>query len=414
MNFGIQHEIRHGMVFSADYLRNVETRSLLGIDENHDGDIKNFNVANAKAAIAATNAKFGCATVDCAIGKGATMADYGNHGLASASDFGQDCPDAIGAPCAFPGFNPGQAVSLFLQPEGRSVYNAMQLKLTQNVADPFRGVKALNFQVSYSLSRFDNSGGIQVTGTAADNDQDFVLQAADNNNPDRYFGPSLLDRTNQLSFGGYADLPAKFRLGLISHFYSPLSSPLVVPNSGLGAGEIFRTDFTGDGTVGDLMPGTHFGQFDRGTDASSINTLIGNYNSKYANQPTPAGQVLIKNNLMTLAQLQALGGVAPTLPLAPGDEANFTWLRTFDFNIGWRYTVKERFTIEPTVYFYNLFNFSNFGLPPVTMSGILTGTPGAINGTGKLDNEAFRIGNGTGVYALGSARQIEWGMKFTF
>ena len=37
MNIGIQHQIRHGMVFSADYLRNVETRSLLGVDINHQG-----------------------------------------------------------------------------------------------------------------------------------------------------------------------------------------------------------------------------------------------------------------------------------------------------------------------------------------------------------------------------------------
>jgi hypothetical protein len=413
INVGIQREIRHGMVFTADYLRNVQTRTLLGIDANHDGDVRNFNLANAQAAIAATNAKFGCATVDCAITAGAMMSDYGNNGLASASDFGQDCQDAIGAPCAFAGKNPGQAVSLFLQPVGRSVYNGLQAKLTQNVTDPFRGVKALNFQVAYSLSRFQNSGGIQVAGTAGDNDQDFVLQAADNNNPNRYFGQTLLDRTHQLSFGGYADLPLKFRLGLVSHFYSPLSSPLVVPNTGLGAGEIFRTDFTGDGTVQDLMPGTRFGQFDRGTDASSINRLISSYNSKYGNQPTPAGQVLVANNLMTVAQLQALSGVAPTIPTAPGNQVNFTWLRAFDLNLGWRYT-KERFTIEPTVYFYNLFNFANFGLPPNTMSGLLTGSPGALNGTGKSDNEAFRIGNGTGVYALGSARQVEWGLKFTF
>ena len=38
MNFGIQREILRGMIFSADYLRNVETRSLLGIDINHVGD----------------------------------------------------------------------------------------------------------------------------------------------------------------------------------------------------------------------------------------------------------------------------------------------------------------------------------------------------------------------------------------
>ena len=101
------------------------------------------------------------------------------------------------------------------------------------------GVKALNWQASYSLSRFENSGGAQAAGTAADNDQDFVLQSADNNVPNRYFGPALLDRTNQVSFGGYVDVPAGFRIGLTTHFGSPQSSALVVPNSGLGDGDNF-------------------------------------------------------------------------------------------------------------------------------------------------------------------------------
>jgi hypothetical protein len=414
INAGIQREIRHGMVFSADYLRNVGTFSLLGVDVNHDGDVKNFNLANAQAAIAATNTSFGCATVNCAIAAGATMADYGNSGLASASDFGQDCLDAIGAGCAFGGVNPTQAQAFFLRPIGRSVYNALQMKLVENVTSPVRGLKALNFQIAYSLSKFENSGGSQATGTSADNDQDFVLQAADNNQPNRYFGQSLLDRTHQISFGGYADLPAGFRVGLTSHFYSPLSSPVVVPNTGNGPGEIFRTDFTGDGTVEDIMPGTHLGQFGRGTDAHSINTLIGNYNNNFGNQVTPAGQVLIANNLMTLSQLQQLGGVAPTVPLAPSNQVNFTWLRALDLNVGWTYRFKERFAIEPSVAFFNVFNFSNFNLPPNTMSGLLNGTPGSINGTAPLDNETFRVGNGTGVYALGASRQIEWGLKFTF
>jgi hypothetical protein len=302
-----------------------------------------------------------------------------------------------------------------LQPIGRSVYNALQLKLVQNVATPFRGVKALNFQTSYSLSRFSNTGGSQATGTTGDNDQDFVLQTADNNNPGRYFGPSLLDRTHQLSFGGYADLPAKFRFGLIGHFLSPLSSPIVVPNTSVGPGEIFRTDFTGDGTIGDPLPGTHFGQFGRGTNASNLGRLISTYNTTIANQPTPAGQVLIANNLMTVAQLQALGGVAPLVPAPIPGQRNFTWLRSFDVNLAWKYMFKERVSIEPSVSVFNVFNFSNFNLPGTNlMSGLLQGTPGSINGTDIVGQQAFRAGNGTGTYALGVARQIEWGLKLTF
>ena len=38
MNIGIQHEIRHGTVVTADYLRNVSTHNLLAVDTNHIGD----------------------------------------------------------------------------------------------------------------------------------------------------------------------------------------------------------------------------------------------------------------------------------------------------------------------------------------------------------------------------------------
>jgi hypothetical protein len=65
--------------------------------------------------------------------------------------------------------------------------------------------------------------------------------------------------------------------------------------------------------------------------------------------------------------------------------------------------------------FYNLLNFSNFNLPPNTMNGILFGAGnGSINGTNPTDNNAFRVGNGTGVYALGAQRQIEFGLRLVF
>jgi hypothetical protein len=425
INFGIQREVRHGMIFSADYLRNVETKTLLGVDINHVGDIKNFNQTAAQNAVTSANAAYGCTTVACAVAAGATSIDYTCGaactgiagelgGLASDTDFGQACINALGTPCAFGGVNPSESASNFLLPVGRSVYNALQMKLVQNVQTPFRGVKAMNFQVSYSLSRFDNTGGAQATGTAGDNDQDFVLASADNNNTGRYFGPSLLDRTHQISFGGYADLPFKFRLGVIGHFYSPLASSIVVPNFGNGPGEIFRSDFTGDGTVQDPVPGTHFGEFDRGVNASGLTSLISSYNTKYGNQPTPAGNTLVSAGVLSVADLQSLGLVAPSLtPPVPG-QTNFTWLKTMDVNLGWKFTFHERVSIEPSVAAFNVFNFGNFNLPPNTMSGLLTGGVGAINGTGGSDVNVFRVGNGTGVYALGASRQIEWGLKITF
>ena len=60
-----------------------------------------------------------------------------------------------------------------------------------------RGVKAANFQVSYTLSRFIS----QVQ------DQDFVNVATDNDDPTRFRGPDALDRKHQISFAGTFDLP---------------------------------------------------------------------------------------------------------------------------------------------------------------------------------------------------------------
>src|ERR1051326_1649586 len=427
MNFGIQREIRNGMVFSADYLRNIETRSLLGVDINHDGDVSNFSLAGAQAAVATTLANCGVATIDEAIvncpsnptgapgtykPRAATIADFAGNGLGSGTDFGAGCTSAVATPCAFGGKNPAQSAFFMLEPIGRSVYNALQMKLVQNISNPVKGIKYANFQISYSLSRLNATGGAQVTGTPADSDQDFVLAAADNNKPGRYFGPSLLDRTHQLSFGGYVDLPGGFRFGVISHFYSPLSSAIVASTTG-NAGDIFVNDFTGDGTVGDPLPGTHLGQFDRGTNAKELKSLINNYNNTVAGTPTPAGKVLIANGVMTQDQLVALGGVAQAYGAPVGDQVNYPWLKATDLRLAYRHTFKERFTIEPSVGFFNAFNFANFNLPPNTMNGLLD-TGGAINTTGRADQEAFRVGNGTGVYALGAGRQIEWGLRLTF
>jgi len=219
------------------------------------------------------------------------------------------------------------------------------------------------------------------------------------------------------------DLPWKFRLGMIGHFYSPLPVTLTLNPTG-NAGGIFVTDITGDGTgdgsfaanggSGDVLPGTNIGSFARSINGGNINNVIQNYNQNFAGQPTPAGQVLIQDGLFTLGQLTALGGVQQPVPLAPPNEANMGWLRATDISLNWIYKVKERVEVEPGISFYNLMNFANFDGPLTGLSGVLSGTPGSVNGTQGEQPASNRLGLGSGVFALGSPRALEFSLKLSF
>jgi hypothetical protein len=289
----------------------------------------------------------------------------------------------------------------------------------------------LNFQATYTLSRFDNAGSSGSATAVGGGDQDFLTSALDNNNPLRYMGPSSLDRTHQFSFGGYADLPVGLRLGIISHFYSPLATTPTVPTSDTVSG-IFTNDYNGDGTNGDPLPknltggtgcGTvggscdyttyNVGAFGRTLKAGGLANAVNNYNGTIAGNPTPAGQTLINNELFTLAQLQALGGVTQTIPSVPAGQANIGWLRATDIKLSWVGHIKERFTIEPSVAFFNIFNFSNFDSVGNNLQGSLSGNSGTINGTPQA-GRPDRIGVGSGAFNFGTPRTIEWGLKLNF
>jgi hypothetical protein len=425
MNLGAQHEIRKGMVITADYLRNVSTHTLLALDTNHVGDARFLNIANAKAAIAKTLMACGVGSIDAAIaacpglhGGGAMISDFAANGLDSgysAIAGGAPCPS-----CAFPGIDPNLGGNQMLFPIGRSVYNGLQVSLKQDVRDPLAGVHYLNLQVSYALSRYISQA----------QDGDFINSAWSYADPARYIGPDGLDRTHQLSFGGTLEFPKSFRLNLIGHFYSPLSQNLTIATTGLPGG-IFVTDVLGDGTgdgnlpngangaLGSILPGTNVGSFGRGVSPGDINRVISNYNNNFAGKPTPAGQALIDAGLFTQQQLIALGGVMPQISPAPAGEVGNGWLHAMDMSLNWTYKFKERVQLQPGVSFFNLFNFANYDAPKNTMSGVLSTvgtTPvfGSANGTAGNQPDSLRVGLGSGVFGLGSPRVVEFNMKITF
>lgn len=439
MNIGFEHQLGKGVVWSADYLRNVGTHTLLAIDVNHVGDVRFFNKANAIAAINATISACGggAVTINDVIAhcpglhgpisptnptNGAVIGDFAGNGLDSGANLcgGFACPDA-----AFPGQNPNLGMNQMLFPAGRSTYNAFQTSLRANVANPFKGVKAMNWVVSYSLSRYLGSA----------QDSDFVNTAVDNNHPNAALGPNGLDRTHQFSFGGTMLVPGGFRVGAVGHIYSPLPQDMLLP--GGGAGGIFQTDVTGDGSGdgsgaypnGDPIPGTKLGAFGRKVKLNDLNGFLTNYNNTVAGGATPAGQVLINNGLFTLAQLQALGGVMPQVALAPDGKVGLGWLKTFDLKLSYPRKLGERFTIEPGVSVFNAFNNANFDLPNAPIGNVLNlksatcdptlpadknNCSGTINSTTSVQHNSNRVLPGSGVFDLGAPRVVEFGLKLSF
>jgi len=432
-NFGMQHEIWKGGVLTADYIRNVSTRFMLTIDQNHVGDARFLNVAAANTAIANTLAACGVATIDLAIascggGPGATINNFASNGLDSGNVAGGGPTGGpSGSGFAFGGINRNVGVGDFEMPEGRSTYNALQMSYKQQLANPMPGFTSMNLTVAYTLSRFVGDGG---------NDQFFSATAVDFNNPSYFTGPTSLDRTDAFKFGLTMEVAHHGpRLSVIGNFGTahPSTPFLQAANGGssggvTSVGEIFRTDLTGDGTVQDIFPTSSGqaagkpGQFGRSVSSTQLTNLINGWNSTTAGTLTPAGQALVGAGLFTTAQLQALGAVKPYVIAPPPGAVGNGVFREVSTTLAWPIKLTERFSLEPSFSAFNVFNLANFGIE----NGFLTNsvTPfapgstapaGNVNGTSSgSTRESLRIGTGSGVFSLGAPRQVEWGIRLNF
>jgi hypothetical protein len=293
---------------------------------------------------------------------------------------------------------------------GRSVYNALQVRLKQTINAPARGVRLLNWNVNYSLSRFN----------AMSSDQDASLvNVTDNLDLNRYYGPTNLDRTHMLALAGSTQFRGGLQLSWLSRIYSALPATLTVPVTCACPAEIFLTDLTGDGSGGDVLPGTNLGSFGHGVNAESLNRVISNFNSNSAGKLTPAGQALVNAGLFTPTQLQELGAVVPSIPLASKGQVGIDNFIANDLHVSWPFHIGrfERVNLVPSIDVFNVVNKANFdppnGLNTSTLRGALSGTPGSLNAT-TYSERTNRYGLGSGVFSQGIARAIQFGLRVEF
>jgi hypothetical protein len=413
MHIGLQQELWHGSVLSVDYLHSVTNHIEQAIDTNHIGDARYFDKTAATAAIQTTLSTNGWASIDDAILNHATISDFANNGLDSPVQGNGGYPQP--GVYAFPGINPLVGQGWFQFPQGRAGYDALQFNLRQQARHPAPGIEDSNFEASYSFSR-------EVNTTTGGSDSFFTPNAWDYNQPTRFIGPGQLDRTHILSFGGSALLKYGPRVGLTGHISSSPATNLQgdVTTNGT-AGQIFQTDYTGDGSIEDLFPGTNPGALMRQYNNKNIGTLISKYNAQDANHLTPAGQTLVSSGLISSAQMIALkGAMQPVTPPTGPTLRNYPF-RTIDANFSYPIKLKwlgEAATLVPGVAMYNVANFGNYTLnnyDPEILNSPGTGDTNYPNGPFDYSTkDQNRVTRGSGTFDAGDARSTEFQLKLTF
>jgi hypothetical protein len=409
INVGVQQQLKNTLFLSVDYVHNTNVHDVLVHDANIVGAAQTLNTSVAQTAIATTEASFGCSNVDCAISNGATILNFANNGLGSpASGLAQQSV-IPNSGWAFPGLNANFGQMGIISTNGRSNYNALQIRLRQSIRNPARGVRSLDWSVNYNLSRFD----------AMSSDQDASLvNATDNINLNKYYGPNNLDRTHMFTLGGTAQFRYGAEISWLGRVYSALPATLTLPISCACPAEIFLTDLTGDGSGGDVLPGTNLGSFGHGVSTGNLNGVISNFNSTTAGNLTPAGQALVSAGLFSTTQLKELGAVVPSIPLAPKGEVGLDNFIADDLRFSWPFHPRwERLRVVPSIDIFNVINKANFdppnGLNTSTLRGALSGTPGSLNGTTYAER-TNRYGLGSGAFSQGIPRAVQFGLRFDF
>jgi hypothetical protein len=222
------------------------------------------------------------------------------------------------------------------------------------------------------------SHGFQVLGSYAYSSNTGTNSSATNSvndgfNLDKWLqnnGPLPTDFTHILNLAGVVQLPRRFELGLNFSYSS-------VPPFSAYVGGI---DFNGDGTTGDLLPGTTVNAFNRGMDRADLEGLVGQFNRIYAGTKDAQGRSIPP---LTLPAHYAFGD-------------NF---HALDLRLSRSFVFRERWRVSLIGEVFNLYNKAN-----------LTGY------SGDLTSAAFGqpTSRATQVFGSGGPRGFQLSMRVSF
>ena len=326
MNFGVQRELRQGMVLTADYVRRVFVNTLLGeIDYNRF----QRRINGVQTPI---------------------------------------IPKCTGAQVA--ARNPNDQCSngsiTFWTPGGRSVYNALLLRLDKRLSN------RVQFTASYALT--GQSGVNTVSGAPPNLDNWF-----------QSYGPQ--GSRHILNISGKVLMPFGFELGVIS---SMASRGPVMPT-------ISKVDLDGDGSENEPIPGVDgYNCFNRGCGKSDLAAAVQNWNSRFYPNGPPVKQADFK--------LDARGQNIPFLTL-PANYEFGDWFNSQDIRLTKKFTWKEHYTLAVFGEMFNVFNVAN-----------LSGYNFTINSVGPDGKSAFGqpTQRQTQVFGSGGPRALQLGARISF
>jgi hypothetical protein len=147
-------------------------------------------------------------------------------------------------------------------------------------------------------------------------------------------GPLSTDFTQIANIAGMAQLPRRFELALNFSYSSAPPFSATVGSSTTG------NDFNGDGTFGDLLPGTTVNAFNRGLGRSDLERLVAQFNQSYAGKNDAQGRLI---RTVTLPASYAFGN-------------NF---HSLDLRLTRSFVLRERWRLLLMGEVFNLYNKAN-------------------------------------------------------